>query len=155
MRISQIGRTMLCAVLLTSSGATTSWAADSASEAGTVKTARGHVTVERQGAQLAAAPGFKVLASDRVRTGADSAVGITLRDSTSLTAGANTVLTLDRYEFNSTTHAGAMQASLQKGSLAVISGKLPKASPDSVRFQTSSVTLGVRGTSFIIESAGE
>ncbi len=82
-------------------------------------------------------------------------MGITLRDSTSLTAGANTVLTLDRYEFNSTTHAGAMQASLQKGSLAVISGKLPKASPDSVRFQTSSVTLGVRGTSFIIESAGE
>ena len=128
--------------------------AHAADEAGTVKTARGSVVVERQDTRLPVAPGFKLLPSDRVRTGSDSAVGIMLRDNTSLTAGANTVLTLDKYAFNPTTHEGALQASLQKGSLAVISGKLPKASPDSVRFQTQSVTLGVRGTAFVIE-AGE
>lgn len=143
------GQAMAMAVLLAM--AASAYAAD---EAGTVKTARGAVTVERQGATLAAAPGFKVQASDRVRTGADSAVGIMLRDNTSLTAGANSVLTLDKYAFNSTTHEGALQASLQKGSLAVISGKLPKASPDAVRFQSPSITLGVRGTSFILEAGG-
>lgn len=154
MGVSQRRWMAVAALLAAAVTATNAWTAEAASEAGMVKTSRGSVTIERQGAQLAAAPGFKVLSSDRVRTGADSAVGITLRDNTSLTAGANTVLTLDRYAFNPTTHEGAMQASLQKGSLAVISGKLPKASPDTVRFQTSSVTLGVRGTSFIIE-AGE
>ena len=155
MGVSQRRWMAVAALLAAGATATNAWTAEAAGEAGMVKTSRGSVTIERQGAQLAAAPGFKVLSSDRVRTGADSAVGITLRDNTSLTAGANTVLTLDRYAFNPTTHEGAMQTSLQKGSLAVISGKLPKASPDTVRFQTSSVTLGVRGTSFIIESAGE
>ena len=155
MGVSQRRWMAVAALLAAGATATNAWTAEAAGEAGMVKTSRGSVTIERQGAQLAAAPGFKVLSSDRVRTGADSAVGITLRDNTSLTAGANTVLTLDRYAFNPTTHEGAMQASLQKGSLAVISGKLPKASPDTVRFQTSSVTLGVRGTSFIIETAGE
>lgn len=131
--------------------------AGAADEAGMVKTARGTVTVERAGTRLAAAPGFRILSSDRVVTGPDSSVGITLRDNTLLSAGANAVLTLDKYAFNSTTHEGALQASVQRGSLAVISGKLPKASPDSVRFMTSSVTLGVRGTAFVIEAqpAGE
>ncbi len=124
-----------------------------ANEAGTVKTARGVVTVERQGNKLPVAPGFKLQQSDRVTTGPNSAVGITLSDQTMLSAGANAVLTLDRYAFNPTTHEGALHASVKRGSLAVISGKLAKASPDAVRFQTSSVTLGVRGTSFVIEAA--
>lgn len=127
-------------------------AAGAADEAGMVKTARGSVMVERAGARLAAAPGFKVMSSDRVLTGADSSVGITLRDNTMLSAGANAVLTLEKFAFNPTTHEGALQATVQRGSLAVISGKLPKASPESVRFQTSSVTLGVRGTAFVIEA---
>ena len=128
--------------------------AHAADDAGMIKTAKGSVTVERAGSKLSAAPGFRIQSADRVLTGPDSAVGITLRDNTMLSAGANAVLTLDKYAFNSTTHEGTLQASVQKGSLAVISGKLPKASPDSVRFQTQSVTLGVRGTAFVIE-AGE
>ena len=131
--------------------ASVTWAAD---PAGTVKTARGTVTVERAGSKITATPGFKVMPADRVTTGVDSAVGITLRDQTMLSAGPNASLTLDKYAFNSTTHEGEMRTSVQRGSLAVISGKLAKSSPDSVRFQTSSVTLGVRGTTFVIE-AGE
>lgn len=137
------------AVWLSLSACSVALAAD---EAGMVKTAKGTVTVERSASKLPARPGFKILSSDRVITGPDSAVGITLRDNTMLSAGANAVLTLDKYAFNSTTHAGTLHASVQRGSLAVISGKLPKASPDSVRFQTSSVTLGVRGTAFVIEA---
>jgi len=128
------------------------WAID---DAGTVKTVRGTATIERGTARLAVTPGFRVQSADRVRTGPDSAVGIMLRDQTMLTAGPNATMTLDQYAFNPTTHEGTLQASVQKGSLAVISGKLPKASPDAVRFKTSSVTLGVRGTSFIIDAAGE
>lgn len=143
----------LAACMLLTACSMTVWSiACAADEAGMVKTARGTVTVERTGSRLPAAPGFKILSSDRVITGADSSVGITLRDNTMLSAGANSVLTLDKYAFNSTTHEGTLQASVQRGSLAVISGKLPKAAPDSVRFQTSSVTLGVRGTAFVIEA---
>jgi hypothetical protein len=60
-------------------------------------------------------------------------------------------LDLARYAFNSTTHQGELAATVKRGSLAVISGKVAKASPDAVQFNTATVTLGVRGTEFIVD----
>jgi hypothetical protein len=84
-------------------------------------------------------------------TGPESFVGITLRDNTQLSAGANTILDLNKFAFDTTTQDGVLEASIKRGSLAVISGKLAKANPDAVRFSTPTTTLGVRGTAFIIE----
>jgi hypothetical protein len=128
-------------------------AAASATEAGTVKTAKGTVTIERAGQKIVAAPGVKVHAADRVLTGADGSVGITLRDNTVLSAGPNSTLALEKFAFDSTTHAGAIDATLKRGTLSVISGKIAKASPDAVTFRTPTTTLGVRGTEFVIEAA--
>lgn len=125
-----------------------------AEEAGTVKSAKGIVAIERGGQKLPVAVGSKVLATDHVVTGADSSVGITLRDNTLLSVGPNSALSLDRFSFDATTHAGALDATLKRGTLAVISGKIAKADTDSVRFRTPSATLGVRGTEFVIEVAG-
>jgi hypothetical protein len=122
-------------------------------EAGTVKTAKGAVTIERAGQKIAAAPGVKVHAADRVLTGADGSVGITLRDNTVLSAGPNSTLALEKFAFDPTTHAGAIDATLKRGTLSVISGKIAKASPDAVTFRTPTTTLGVRGTEFVIEAA--
>ncbi|CAG4889435.1 FecR family protein [Paraburkholderia saeva] len=119
--------------------------------AGVVKTVKGKVQIERAGSSSGAAIGGEVYGSDRIVTGPESSVGITLRDSTQLSAGANTVLDLNRFAFNSTTHDGVLDATIKRGSLAVISGKLAKANPDAVRFSTPTTTLGVRGTEFIIE----
>ena len=96
--------------------------------------------------------GTSVEAKDRIVTGADGAVGITLRDNTMLSAGANSVLDLNKFSFDSTTHAGAVDATIKKGTLSVISGKIAKANPDAVRFSSPSVTLGVRGTEFVLEA---
>jgi hypothetical protein len=125
-----------------------------ADEAGTVKTAKGTVAIERGGQKLPIAVGAKVFANDRVVTGADSSVGITLRDNTLLSAGPNSVLSLDKFSFDATTHAGAVDATLRRGTLGVISGKIARADSDSVRFRTPSATLGVRGTEFVIEVSG-
>lgn len=124
------------------------WADDAA---GVVKTVKGNVQIERSAGHVAAVVGSEVFSSDRVVTGPQSSVGITLRDSTQLSAGENTVLELNKFAFNTTTHDGVLDASVKRGSLAVISGKLSKANPDAVRFSTPTTTLGVRGTEFIIE----
>jgi hypothetical protein len=79
-------------------------------------------------------------------------VGITLHDNTLLSAGPNSVLVLDNFAFNPTTHAGAIDASVKRGTLAVISGKIAKQSPETVRFRTPSAILGVRGTSFVVDA---
>jgi hypothetical protein len=122
--------------------------------AGVVKTVKGQVRIERAGNNVGAAIGSEIFGNDRVVTGPQSSVGITLRDTTQLSAGADTVLELNRFAFDTTTHAGVLDASVKRGSLAVISGKLAKANPDSVRFSTPTTTLGVRGTAFIIDVGG-
>lgn len=124
----------------------------SAERAGTIKTSEGTAYILRDGIKLPARTGERVEVSDSIQTGGDGTVGITLMDDTRLTAGPDSTLELRRFVFDSTTNKGALDASVKRGSLAVISGKIAKASPEKVRFSTSSVTLGVRGTRFIISA---
>lgn len=126
--------------------------AQAAGEAGMVKTAQGQAVIERGGQKLPAAVGTQVLVSDRITTGKDGSVGITLRDNTLLSAGPNAVLELNKFAFDSTTHAGTVDATLKRGTLSVVSGKIAKASPDAVAFRTPTMTLGVRGTEFAFEA---
>jgi hypothetical protein len=121
-------------------------------DAGLVKDAKGTATIERGGQKLAAKPGTKVLVSDIVTTGADSSVGITLHDGTLLSAGPNSTLTLNKFAFDTTTNKGAIDASLKRGTLAVVSGKLSKTSPGAVTYRTPTSILGVRGTEFVLEA---
>lgn len=121
-------------------------------EAGTIKTLKGTASVERGGQLTPAALGGKVMASDRIQTGPESLIGITLRDNTLFSAGPNSTLVLNRFAFDSTTHVGAVDATVKRGTLAVVSGKIAKASPDNVIFNTPSVAVGVRGTEFIIDA---
>ncbi|RKP53791.1 hypothetical protein D7S86_15465 [Pararobbsia silviterrae] len=128
------------------------WASDSI---GVVKTVKGVVQIERAGKNLDAAIGSDVFNGDRIVTGAASSVGVTLRDDTLLTEGANSTLLLNHFAFNTTTYDGALDATIKRGSLAVVDGRLAKANPDSVRYSTPTTTLGVRGTEFIIEVGGD
>jgi hypothetical protein len=121
-----------------------------AQDVGQIKTARGQVYVERDGQRMAATPSMSVRASDRLVTGADGSVGVTFLDDTMISAGPSTVLEIERYRFNSTTHDGQFDASLKKGSLAVVSGKMVKQTPGSLRVRTPSSVMGVRGTEFLV-----
>jgi hypothetical protein len=121
-----------------------------AQDVGQIKTAKGAVHVEREGKSIPATPGTPVRASDKLVTGADGAVGVTFLDHTMISAGPSTVFEIERYRFNSTTHDGEFDASLKKGSLAVVSGKMVKQTPGSMRVRTPSSVMGVRGTEFLV-----
>jgi hypothetical protein len=121
-----------------------------AEQAGIIKIAKGSVYIQRDGRQSTAIVGTRVFSGDRVLTGPDGSVGITLRDNTRLSAGPKSVLDLSRFAFNPTSQAGVLDALLKRGSLAVVSGKIAKHSPESVRFRTPATILGVRGTEFLI-----
>lgn len=121
-----------------------------AEDVGQIKTVRGTVHVERDGQRLAAVPGMPVRQADKLVTGDDGAVGVTFLDNSLLSAGPGSVLGIDRYSFNTTTHAGRFDASLQKGSLAVVSGKIVKQEPGAMRVRTPASVMGVRGTEFLV-----
>jgi hypothetical protein len=122
--------------------------------AGMVKRTKGTAHVEREGRKTVAQAGDKLFSKDRIITAADGSVGITLRDDTMLSVGPNSSMSLDKFAFDSTTHQGSLQATVKRGTLGVISGKLSKQSPNAVQFNTPSAILGVRGTEFVID-AGE
>lgn len=121
-----------------------------ANDIGEIKTVRGSVHVERDGQRLAAAPGMHIRQSDALVTGADGAVGVTFLDNSLVSAGPGSVVQIERYNFDSTTHAGQFDASLKKGTLAVVSGKMVKQTPGAMRVRTPSTVMGVRGTEFVV-----
>ena len=126
--------------------AAAAWAGD----AGLVKVMAGTVYLERDGKRLPVQVGTPVREFDTLVTGADGTVGITFSDNSLLSAGPNSVLAIDRYAFDTTTHAGRFDASLKKGTLAVISGKMVKQSPEAMRVRTPTSIMGVRGTEFVV-----
>lgn len=140
-------RTVL-ALSIAVGGLVSPWAR--AADIGQIKNSKGGVSIERSGQALRGETGTRVQTSDVVRTGGDGAVGITMTDNSLLSAGPNSVLILDRYDFDSTTNQGHFDASLRRGTLAVVSGRLAKQSPDAMTLRTPSAVLGVRGTEFVV-----
>lgn len=129
-------------------------AANAAADAGRVKVSSGAVHIERGGQRLPAPVDTAIQASDIIVTGANGAVGITFTDNTRVSAGPNSVLAVNRYTFDQTTHAGGFDATMKRGTLAVISGKMTRQSPAAMTVRTSSMVMGVRGTEFLVY-AGE
>jgi hypothetical protein len=125
-----------------------------ADDAGQIKVSKGAVRIERAGQKLPAEVGAKVHAGDVVVTGADGSVGILFLDASLLSAGPNSVLAIDRFVFDSTTNEGSFETSLKKGTLAAVSGKIAKQSPEAMKVKTPAAVLGVRGTEFLVRAVG-
>ena len=122
-----------------------------ANEIGQVKVAKGAVQVEREGKRVPAVAGMPVLVSDVLVTGADSSAGVTFSDNSLVSVGPNSVFAVDKYRFDTTTHAGEFEGNLRQGRLAAVSGKMVKQSPEAMKIRTPSAIMGVRGTEFLVE----
>jgi hypothetical protein len=122
-----------------------------AADVGLVKVAKGDVQIERNGAKLPAAVGMGLIASDVIVTGADGSAGVTFTDNSLVSVGPGSVFSIDKYSFDTTTHAGEFQGSLKQGRLAAVSGKMVKQSPESMKIRTPSSIMGVRGTEFVVQ----
>ena len=120
---------------------------------GRVKRSKGAATIERAGVAMDAKAGLVLEASDILVTGPKSLISVTFIDNSRFSAGPNSRVALETFEFNSTTHEGSFVTKLEKGSLAVISGQIAKQKPDAVKVRTPTSILGVRGTRFIVEVA--
>ncbi len=128
------------------------WADTSAEPVGVIKVATGAVSIEREGKTLPATVGTRVRQSDRIVTGKDGSVGIAFHDDSLLSSGPNTVLAIDRFAFDSTTNEGNFDASLKRGTLSVVSGKIAKQSPGAMKVRMPAAVLAVRGTEFALKA---
>ena len=147
MQHANFGRTLRGLLATLAAGLT---ALGAQAEVGQIKIAKGQVTVDRNGQALPAQVGMLLESADVLKTGADGSVGITMRDNSLLSAGPNSILALERFEFDATTSQGRFDSQLRRGTLSVVSGRIAKQSPEAMTVRTPSAVLGVRGTEFVV-----
>jgi len=119
---------------------------------GQIKTETGRVTVERKGATKPVAIGDHVFQSDTLITGSNGTVGITFADNSMMSLGPSSRLSLDQFAFDTTTHNGTFNSSLQRGTLSVKSGQIVRQTPEAMHVRTPAALLGVRGTEFVVRA---
>jgi hypothetical protein len=118
--------------------------------AGRIKTVSGVAFIVRNGAEVPAQAGQVVYESDSLRTGADGKIGVTLKDDTRLALGPGSEVKVERFAYAPGTASLGMVLKFVKGVTAYVSGRLAKLAPDSIRLETPSAIVGVRGTTLAI-----
>lgn len=122
---------------------------------GLVKALTGTANVARQGSVQPLAAGSDVFRDDVVTTGPDGSVGITFRDDTTLSMGPKGRMVLDDFAFDPAHEDVKLGLSLLKGTFAMVSGQIAKLAPQNVSVKTQAMTIGIRGTSFLVEANGD
>jgi len=134
--------------------ATPVFAQQEATPAGRIKTVSGTAFIVRNNATIPAQAGQVVYEADALRTGADGKIGVTLKDDTRLALGPASEVRLERFAYSPGTASLGMVLKFVRGVTAYVSGRLAKLAPDSVRLETPSAIVGVRGTTLAIRVEG-
>jgi hypothetical protein len=120
-------------------------------EIGRIKSVTGAASVVRGKATAPATPGYQLLVSDVIATGKDGRIGITFVDNSRFAVGPNSRVALSQFEFDDTTHKGRSLTTVDRGSLAVVSGQIAKENKDAMKVRTPTSLLAARGTRFVVE----
>ncbi|MEE8274785.1 MAG: FecR domain-containing protein [Alphaproteobacteria bacterium] len=90
--------------------------------------------------------GEDVFLGDEISSFDESGMQLMLLDETIFTIGPNTDLTVDEFVYDPATDAGQVTASLAKGVLRFVTGKVADAAPQNMEIRLPVGTIGVRGT---------
>jgi hypothetical protein len=116
-----------------------------------IKQSSGSAFVERNAQRLRPAPGLQLLAGDRLVTGKDGRMSLTFIDNTRFAVGPNSRIAVTQFQYDRTRQKGSFVTQVDRGSLAVVSGRIAKSDRDAMKVRTPNTLLGVRGTKFIVE----
>ena len=92
--------------------------------------------------------GLALSEGDRLTTSDAALAVIKLQDGTRMTVRPNTEMVLQQYRFKENAPDNSMVMQLVRGGFRAITGLISKNSPNAARIQTSTATIGIRGTDF-------
>jgi hypothetical protein len=92
--------------------------------------------------------GLSLREGDRLTTSEGAFAVIKLEDGTRMTVRPNSELVLQQYQFKENAPDNSMLMQLVRGGFRTITGLISKGSPNAARVQTSTATIGIRGTDF-------
>jgi len=108
----------------------------------------------RNGKTLAATPEMKIMSGDVIKTGPTGSIGLIFLDDTVLSMGPETEFAIEDFLFSPVDNKFSFVAKIIRGTLSFLSGQIAKLSPSSVRLETPSATIGMRGTYVLVKVAG-
>ena len=126
-------------------------ASPAAAEIARIKSSSGIAGVERGTLRMRAVPGLLVSVGDRIVTGKNGRIGLAFIDNTRFAIGPNSRVTVSKFDYDRTRQQGVFLTEVDRGSLAVVSGRIAKSGKDTMKVRTPNSLLGVRGTRFIVE----
>jgi len=92
--------------------------------------------------------GLPVQEGDRLTIAEGSAAIIKLNDGTRMTLRPNSELIVQQYQYKENASDNSMVMQLLRGGFRAITGLISKSSPNAARVQTTTATIGIRGTDF-------
>ena len=126
-------------------------------EIGRIKSSLGVATVQRGAAQLPAATGQALEAGDWLETGKDGRISLTFVDNTRFAVGPDSRIALKAFAYDPTTQKGSFVARVERGTIAVVSGRITKTRcggqvgpPCGMTVETPDSTLDITGTRFVL-----
>jgi hypothetical protein len=143
--ISRLGISLVFLLIATS----VSWATN---PIGQVKTTSGDVWVIHKGRPQLVGMGALVYEQDTFTTSHDGSLGVTFIDNSTLSLGALSRLTVDKFAYDPVEDNQGLSFSLVAGLLAYVSGDIVKSRPGSASIVTPTATIGIRGTRFVVRA---
>ena len=119
-----------------------------ATQAGVSAAVRGDVerSAVETGSVSKVSSGQEIFLGDGIRSGKGSGMQLMLLDQSVFTVGADSELTIDRFVFDPNANAGQITASLGKGVMRFVSGKVARGDPEDMQIKLPVGTVGIRGT---------
>lgn len=132
-------------------------AAPASAEIGRIKSSLGTASVQRGSAQMPASTGQALEAGDWLETGKDGRISLTFVDNTRFAVGPDSRIALKAFAYDPTTQKGSFVARIERGTIAVVSGRITKTRcggqagpPCGMTVETPDSTLDINGTRFVL-----
>ena len=117
---------------------------------GRIKSRLGTATVERGTTLIPASVGQELMPADWLVTGSDGRMTLTFIDDTRFSVGPDSRIGLKKFQYDPTTQKGSFIARVERGSIAVVSGRITKSNRDGEQIETPNFVLDVNGTRFVV-----
>jgi hypothetical protein len=116
---------------------------------GNVATLSGTATITRFGTVTPLKTDDDIYMGDGLQTGANSTLSITFEDETTFNLSANSKITVDKYVYESGGKSNAALFNVARGTVAFVASAVAKTGD--MKIATPTATLGIRGTTGLIE----
>ncbi len=111
------------------------------------------VVIERAGNQIDVNLEDEVHNNDTIITDGTGRIQLMFKDHTLASLSSNTVFTMS--DFNFTQNDASFTANIGKGFARFVTGKIVESNPEAFKVITPEATVGIRGTTFAVETAND